>query len=79
LRAFNLIDAAVIDEAVRDGGLEDPRQKLKATINKLYGRIVVEDSSNDTDFIDHSVRDTRPPVYLEADETGYPGLDAPVG
>lgn len=79
--AFNIIDTVVLDESVRDGGHEDPRHKMKAVITNLYGKIRAEDSSNDEDFDDYvgSSSAMQPHGYLEADESGFPGLEAPMG
>lgn len=53
---------------------------MKAVINNLYGKIEAEDSSNDEDFDDYVASSgMQPHGYLEADESGYPGLEPPMG
>jgi hypothetical protein len=76
-----LIDTVLLEESIRDGGLEDPRSRMKAVITNLYGKIRAEDSSNDEDFDEHTQpsRAMQPQGFLEADESGYPGLEAPLG
>lgn len=69
----------MLDEAVRDGGTDDPRHKMKAVIVNLYGKINFEDSSNDEDFDGYPSSAMQPHNYLEADESGFPGLEPPMG
>lgn len=76
-----MMDSLVLQESYSDGANEGFRGKVKTIINKSYGKINTEGSSNDDSVSYGSSYDQnmQPPVYLEGDEKGFPGLEPPMG
>lgn len=75
---FHIIDTIVADTAVEDAQGEGNLSDIRAKINKIHGKM------GGSDFRDSTQRDTSDPkmiepVYLEATEAGFPGLEAPLG
>lgn len=76
---FNIIDSVIIDDIVRDGSLSKEISKKRAEVNKIYGRIMFEDSSNDEDYGSDDPDNATPHTYNDGlDEAGIPGMP-PIG
>lgn len=72
---FNIIDSLVIGDIVQDSMSSLALSKKRAEIDKIYGRIVFEDSSNDEDYEPDSPENATPLIYNDGlDEAGIPGM-----
>jgi len=78
-RAFNLIDYLLVEDAIYDGANQGNVTKIRAIVNKSYGRtrtMVDEDGFEITVDVDSDSGEFN---YVEQTEQGYLGLEAPMG
>lgn len=79
---MNLLDTLLIEESLLDARDEEARSKAKTNLNSAYDRIRSESGSNDVDGAYEREMQPRgyiPENYLIPDETGYAGLEPPMG
>lgn len=72
---FNIIDSVIVDDIVRNSTVENGLTKKRAEINKIYGRIVFADSSNDEYYGPEGSENATHYSYTDGlDEAGIPGM-----
>lgn len=72
---MNIVDAVLCADVIEDARLEGGLIKIRATLNKTYGRIRQEGSATDDGYQRTSeYTDSRPPEYVELGEEGLPGI-----
>lgn len=71
-----MIDSIVVSEIIEDAKVEGGIVKARASVNKIYGRISSEASSNDEDDYGYNSGsdNMQPPTYMQPDETGIAGI-----
>lgn len=60
---MNVIDAILVEDAIRDAQLDGSLVKIRAKLNKAYDRIEEDRITYD-----------EPPEYIELGEEGIPGF-----
>lgn len=76
---MNIIDAVLCADVIEDAKLEGGLTKVRATLNKNYGRIrsegnAVDDGYNYDANTSTTYTDMQPPEYVELGEEGLPGI-----
>jgi hypothetical protein len=79
---MNVIDAVLCADVIEDAKLEGGITKVRATLNKNYGRIRSEGFGVDDGYDWETGRykdsapytETQPPEYVELGEEGLPGI-----
>lgn len=74
---MNIVDAVLCADVIEDARLEGGLVKLRAKLNKTYGRMRQEDSAFDEGYQydpSYGTTDTQPPEYVELGEEGLPGI-----
>lgn len=74
-----MIYSLVVDEIAADSRHNGLRKKAKTIINDVHDTMVDEGSSKDDSAYTATpaYQNMQPPVYLEGDEDGFPGLQPP--
>lgn len=76
---MNIIDAVLCADVLEDAKLEGGLTKVRAKLNKNYGRIrsegnAVDDGYNYDANASTTYTDMQPPEYVELGEEGLPGI-----
>lgn len=78
---MNIIDYVLCADVIEDAKLEGGITKVRAKLNKTYGRIISEGNAVDDGYnyengtySEQTYTDTQPPEYVELGEEGLPGI-----
>lgn len=78
---MNIIDYVLCADVIEDAKLEGGISKVRAKLNKSYGRIGYEDNAVNDGYDFENGRytgelytDMQPPEYVELGEEGLPGI-----
>ena len=78
---MDMIYSLVVDEIVADGRDNGMRKKTKSIIDDIHGYDTIGDEGSSKDDSAYTAKpayqNMQPPVYLEGDEDGFPGLQPP--
>lgn len=78
-RAFNLIDYLLVEDAIYDGSNQGNVNKIRAMLNKSYGRTRTMVDEDGFEIEVDSTSSSGEFNYVEQTEQGYLGLEAPMG
>lgn len=71
---FSFIEHAIMELALQDAQTEDALTNMRTQFKRQ-----IKDSWMDSGTSDRDRVKPMPTNYIQPDETGYPGLEAPVG